>query len=183
MKKIVQIEECQEWERLTKRIKKQNKRKYFCNEEIEKSCIEPDIQPVYYNIGEFMSDNLYTNREMKCKTSNLEMANSSTISKKIGSEIKKGTHKIDAVLDLHGFTVDDAFYTLQRFIINEYSNNNRSLLIIVGKGNPYNVGNRISDKIHNWMNSRLIRDYIQYYDQSHIKHGGSGAFYVMLCRK
>ena len=74
--------------------------------------------------------------------------NNEKLSDKDKKEIKKKTHKIDKVIDLHGFTLENANKIVNEFINECYLSNVDKITIITGKGsrsknkeNPYQSEN------------------------------------------
>ena len=102
----------------------------------------------------------------------------------------KGQLEIDATLDLHGLTADQARMQLQIFVQNANRLGNRLLLIITGKGNKKTVDefNRprsgvLKSGVPEWLKTGPISDAILQVTQAHGKHGGGGAYYVYLRRQ
>jgi DNA-nicking Smr family endonuclease len=99
----------------------------------------------------------------------------------------KGQLEIDATLDLHGLTADQARAQLQTFIQNANRMGNRLLLIITGKGNKKSVdefgrprSGVLKSGVPEWLKTS---DAVLQVTQAHGKHGGGGAYYVYLRRK
>lgn len=99
----------------------------------------------------------------------------------------KGQLEIDATLDLHGLTADQARTQLHIFIQNANRIGNRLLLIITGKGNKKTVdefgrprSGVLRSGVPEWLKSS---DAVLQVTQAHGKHGGGGAYYVYLRRK
>lgn len=105
-------------------------------------------------------------------------------------KVRRGKLEIDAVLDLHGFTQDLAQSKLNAFIFGAVSNHCRCVLVISGKGSAANhhqhndfwVSPRgiIRNRLKDWLHEPSLRKYIAGVSQANPKHGGSGAFYVLL---
>tara|TARA_B100001996_G_C18554861_1_gene552330 strand:- start:266 stop:703 length:438 start_codon:yes stop_codon:yes gene_type:complete len=93
-------------------------------------------------------------------------------------------------LDLHGFTLDQANISVEKFIIESFNKGYRKLLIVTGKGsrsksydNPY-ISKKLSILKH------AIPDYIERNKNlsqkiikiipAEIRDGGEGAFYIFL---
>lgn len=100
---------------------------------------------------------------------------------------RKGEMDIDGRLDLHGFTRDEAREMVAGFIVSHYSRGSRFLLIITGKGTFHKAegerGGVLRDSFPGWLSEPDIRPYILAFDTAKARHGGSGAFYVLLRRK
>ena len=102
----------------------------------------------------------------------------------------KGQLDIDATLDLHGLTAEQARMQLQIFVQNANRMGNRLLLIITGKGNKKSVDefNRprsgvLKSGVPEWLKTGPISDLVLQVTQAAPKHGGGGAYYVYLRRK
>jgi len=93
-------------------------------------------------------------------------------------------------IDLHGFTLQEANKTIEKFINDSYDQNVSKIIVVTGKGlhssvekDPY-VSKDLSilkysvpDFIEN--NTDLMKKVIEIRD-AEIKDGGSGAFYILL---
>ena len=96
-------------------------------------------------------------------------------------------------IDLHGFTLQEANKTIERFINSSYDENVSKIIVVTGKGlhsntekDPY-ISKDLSilkysvpDFINN--NFELKKKIIEI-KNAEIKDGGSGAFYIFLKRK
>ena len=94
------------------------------------------------------------------------------------------------LIDLHGFTLEEANKKIEKFIKNAYENNIYKIIVVTGKGihsqnekNPY-VSKDLSilkysvpEFISN--NKNLINLIIKI-EEAKIEDGGSGAFYIYL---
>ena len=102
---------------------------------------------------------------------------------------KKITFKTRSI-DLHGYTLDDANKSIERFIIKSYQENINKLIVVTGKGihsqnekDPYaskdlsilkySVPEFIS-------NNKNLMKIIYEMKNAKIEDGGSGAFYIFL---
>lgn len=105
--------------------------------------------------------------------------------RKVFRQIKSGKTPINAKLDLHGYTQKEAFVLLEQFISSCFSNGKRIALIITGKG----TGTRgeslgvLRGNLPHWLNHPTLKPYVLSFCQSDIKHGGAGAFYVIIRKK
>ena len=112
---------------------------------------------------------------------------SSNMDRRSFQRLLKGQLEIDATLDLHGFTANQARSQLQIFIQNANRSGNRLLLIITGKGNKETIdefgrirSGILRSGVPEWLKQS---DAVLQVTQAHGKHGGSGAYYVYLRRK
>jgi DNA-nicking Smr family endonuclease len=94
-------------------------------------------------------------------------------------KLKSGKLHIDARLDLHGFTIDNAYHIVTDFIEKSISNNCKMLLIITGKGLHSN-NETIKDSLVKWFREPYFSNRIIKYTDAQTKHGGTGAVYVLL---
>ncbi|SEM49592.1 DNA-nicking endonuclease, Smr domain [Gemmobacter aquatilis] len=95
----------------------------------------------------------------------------------------------EARLDLHGMTVAEAHPELIRFILNGWSGGLRLVLVITGKGKPgpdfgpipqrYGV---LKHQVPQWLHMPPLGPCVLQVTEAHLKHGGSGAYYVYLRR-
>lgn len=97
-------------------------------------------------------------------------------------KIDRGKYFISDKLDLHGYSIDNAYCKLIDFIIKNYQAGNRCLLVITGHGNSTDKIETIKNSLNKWLNDTKVRNMILYYQQAIKKHGGKGAFYVLLRR-
>ncbi len=115
--------------------------------------------------------------------------------KLINKDFKPSTKKTPRIkhIDLHGYTLQDANKTIQKFINNSYNNGVSKIIVVTGKGlhsdvekDPY-VSKDLSilkysvpEFIEN--NTELMKKVFEIKD-AEIENGGSGAFYIFLKKK
>ena len=95
-------------------------------------------------------------------------------------QTRRGRVVIDVKIDLHDFTRDQAYEVLVRRIKRAYNRGFRCALVVTGKGK--NLEGVLRMSLAAWLSSPELRPMIANYAQAHIRHGGSGAFYVFLKR-
>ncbi len=95
----------------------------------------------------------------------------------------------EARIDLHGMTLDVAHPELIRFILNAHANGLRLVLVITGKGKPgVDTGpiprrtGILRQQVPHWLRQNPCAPAILQVTEAHLRHGGSGAFYVYLRR-
>lgn len=93
-------------------------------------------------------------------------------------QLKKGTFKIEKILDLHGETTNAARILLNEFLYNAQKENLKLVLVIHGKGV---LTCNDEPKIKNMVN-RILQNHqtVLAFCSSTPKHGGAGAVYVLL---
>lgn len=95
----------------------------------------------------------------------------------------------EARLDLHGMTLAEAHPELIRFVLNAQSAGLRLVLVITGKGKkaadhgpiPQRMG-ALRHQVPNWLRLPPLGPAVLQVAEAHLKHGGSGAYYVYLRR-
>jgi len=92
--------------------------------------------------------------------------------------LRGGKYNAEAVLDLHGMTIPQAKSALQQFIDQCHQDQIRHVLIIHGKGKPFTKP-IIKNKLNHWL--REIADVLAF-SSAQIRHGSTGAVYVLLKR-
>jgi DNA-nicking Smr family endonuclease len=101
--------------------------------------------------------------------------------------LSKGKRTPEAKLDLHGMTLAAAERAVTTFIADASSQNRRVVLIVTGKGLRLEggrvFGGRIRAEFAGWLDRAENRARIAGVRPAHPRHGGSGAFYVLLRRR
>ena len=102
----------------------------------------------------------------------------------------RGKIDIDATLDLHGMTAEQARSHLILFLQRAHMRGARLILVITGKGKRTHIDefNRpvsgvLRSSLPDWLRSGALSGIVLQVTQAHPKHGGKGAFYVYLRRK
>ncbi|MEQ8404919.1 MAG: Smr/MutS family protein [Oceanicaulis sp.] len=111
-------------------------------------------------------------------------------------KVRRGRVEVEARIDLHGLTSAKARRDLLRFLQRAQGNGVRQVLVITGKG----AGARALDRrkfepwepdspplpgvlrrsFAQWMSDPDFASLVSGYAEAHRRHGGSGAFYVMV---
>lgn len=109
--------------------------------------------------------------------------------RKAFTRMKRGKLAVEARIDLHGMTLDQAHPRLVSFIMNAHASGKRLVLVITGKGRrsaesgPIPVPHGIlKHQVPQWLRSGMLGHAVLQIAQAHQSHGGSGAFYVYLSR-
>lgn len=107
-----------------------------------------------------------------------------TLNIKQKKKLKKGQQKIDKVIDLHGYTIEQAYNGLINEITQAYNAEKRYLLIITGKGmRSENKENTLKRHVPSWLSGQELRPMISATSTASKNHGGEGALYVVLKKK
>ena len=108
-----------------------------------------------------------------------------------GRRLKQGRYQVEARLDLHGMTQEQAYYALMAFLVRSAEMDRRCVLIITGKGfrrlGEGGDGARetgiLRSLLPRWLNERANRERVLAVTEAQPKDGGGGAFYVLLRRR
>lgn len=110
-----------------------------------------------------------------------------TFDRDIDRGLSRGKVSPDAKLDLHGLTLAAAERAVARFLEDVAARDCRVVLIVTGKGLREEagrfVGGRIRSEFVGWLNRSENRARVRGVRPAHLRHGGSGAFYVLLRRR
>ncbi|MCR9265932.1 MAG: Smr/MutS family protein [Alphaproteobacteria bacterium] len=105
--------------------------------------------------------------------------------------VRRGRVDIDARIDLHGLTQAQALSSLRHFIAMAYAGGYRTVLVITGKGlkareresEPWDYPDEpgvLRRKLPEWLGLPEFRQQVSGCAPAHVRHGGSGAYYVTL---
>ncbi len=95
--------------------------------------------------------------------------------------LRDGTMRIDARLDLHGLTQSQAHEALSRFLSAEIGHGSRILLIVTGKGKG--CEGVLRARLPSWLETLPAAGMVRALRPAALRHGGDGAFYVLLKRR
>ena len=108
---------------------------------------------------------------------------------KTHGKMTRGKLAPESRIDLHGMTLAEAHPELIRFILNAQSHGLRLVLVITGKGKrrddsgpiPQRMG-ALRHQVPQWLRLSPLGPAVLQVTEAHLKHGGSGAYYVYLRR-
>lgn len=92
--------------------------------------------------------------------------------------LRRGQLEVEARLDLHGFTQREAYQQLCDFVQRCQRNDQRSVLVITGRGTRSE--GILRSMVPRWLAGPELGTKVSSYAVAHIRHGGEGAFYVLL---
>jgi len=95
--------------------------------------------------------------------------------------VKRGAYPIAYRLDLHGMHRSQAYDALREALETAYHGGERCLLVITGKGRE--GAGVLREELPRWLDDPAVSRYVLAYDVAQVKHGGQGAFYVLVKRK
>ncbi|MSP32174.1 MAG: DNA mismatch repair protein MutS [Pseudolabrys sp.] len=103
------------------------------------------------------------------------------LGRRMKQRVARGKEKIDARLDLHGFTQSEAHGALLRFLRSANARDARLVLVITGKGRGGEIG-VLRRQVPQWLGLPEFRDLVIGFEDAHAAHGGEGALYVRVRR-
>ncbi|MEM9221367.1 MAG: Smr/MutS family protein [Pseudomonadota bacterium] len=87
---------------------------------------------------------------------------------------------MEARLDLHGMTQQEAHGALIRFITGSHLASRQVVLVITGKGRGGEGAGILRRAVPHWLAGRELSPIVASYGPAHQSHGGAGALYVRL---
>ena len=112
----------------------------------------------------------------------------SDIDKQTFKRFKKEQLGVEAILDLHGMTSNEAYAAVCRFIISAYKNGKRTVIIVTGKGlehkeqDVFSLRGSLKQSVPQWLQSDELSTIILSVIHPSAKFGGDGALYILLRR-
>lgn len=114
------------------------------------------------------------------------------LGRRLRQRVARGREPIDARLDLHGFTQNEAHAALARFLRAAQADGAKTVLIVTGKGAGKLSEAHKSDggiergvlkrQVPLWLSLPEFRPLVVGFEVAHASHGGQGALYVRLRR-
>lgn len=105
----------------------------------------------------------------------------------VDRSLGRGKRAPEAKLDLHGMTLAVAERAVRRFLARSAEEGLRVVLVVTGKGWRQEDGRftegRIRGEFPGWLVRPDNRVHVRGYKAAHARHGGGGAFYVLLRRR
>lgn len=103
------------------------------------------------------------------------------LDRRSAERLKRGDMEIEADIDLHGMTQDQAHGALIAFIQRCWQAQRRCVLVVTGKGTQgYGV---LRAQVPRWLNQSPLRERILGFSYAQPRHGGDGALYVLIRRQ
>jgi len=130
------------------------------------------------------------------KSPELRAGEARGLDKRTAERLRRGQVPIEARIDLHGQTQEEAHRALSAFIAGAHKSGRRCVLVITGKGGPPGARNGSGEgvmpdrergvlrrAVPRWLNEPDLRPLILGFAQAQPAHGGAGALYVLLRRQ
>lgn len=111
------------------------------------------------------------------KKPELEHGRAPGLDRRTSERLRRGKLPIEATIDLHGMSRDDAHRALTAFITAHRLGGKRCVRVVTGKGRGI-----LKDAVPEWLNNAPLRGHILGFSYARRDDGGSGALYVLLKR-
>jgi len=105
------------------------------------------------------------------------------IDRRTAERLRRGQIAIEASVDLHGLTQDEAFLAIQSFLAESLAAGRRCVLVITGKGTARDGGGVLRSAVPRWLTEGAYREHLIGIAVAYPQHGGEGALYVLLRRQ
>ena len=172
----VNLEELQLWKEVTKNDKKI--KEYLDEKKAEK--ITKSLHEKVKNIPQKSTYPISSEDNKKKNNANEDLQ----INKSTLLRLKRGKINVEAKLDLHGYSKNNAKNVVKNFIRESVSNNFRCILIITGKKNTVlGASGVLRESLPSWLKDEDISYMSLANCFATIKDGGDGARYVLLRKK
>lgn len=117
--------------------------------------------------------------------------NAGGVDGRTAQKLARGQMPIDARLDLHGMRYEQAHHALLKFIDRAYAGGQRCVLVITGRGSRNEtdpelwyepISGILRRHLPLWLSEPVVAAKIIAVEQAQQRHGGQGAFYILLRR-
>jgi len=121
----------------------------------------------------------------------IEHGRAAGVDRRSAERLRRGRLPVEARLDLHGHTQDQAHAALDHFLGEAQARGLRCVLVITGKGTTTRAATGaatgasgvLRGQVPRWLNEPGNRARVLAFDYAQPKHGGLGALYVLMRRR
>ncbi len=106
------------------------------------------------------------------------LGDTACVERGIIKKLSTGMLPIEKSIDLHGYTIDQAYKVFYQSLYKALSQRIKLMLVITGKGDREKSS--IRSELMHWVNLPEISSHIVYITHASQRHGGEGAFYIVL---
>jgi DNA-nicking Smr family endonuclease len=99
------------------------------------------------------------------------------LDRRSAERLRRGERAIEARLDLHGMTQEEAHRALDAFVARAADGGKRCVLVITGKSGVLRAA------VPRWLNETPNRARLLAFSPAQPRHGGAGALYLLLRRR
>jgi DNA-nicking Smr family endonuclease len=112
----------------------------------------------------------------------LERGEIAGVDRRQAERLKRGRTAIEARIDLHGMTLENAHRRLTGFLERAQEDGKRAVLVVTGKGVREGTG-VIRAQVPRWLNEPRLRPLVLAFEYAQPKDGGMGALYILLRKR
>jgi DNA-nicking Smr family endonuclease len=105
------------------------------------------------------------------------------LDRRTAERLRRGALAIEARLDLHGMTQEEAHRALDAFLARAAQAGKRCVLVITGKGGRSSGDGVLRAAVPRWLNETPNRARLLAFTPAQPQHGGAGALYLLLKRR
>ncbi|HEV2550387.1 MAG TPA: Smr/MutS family protein [Stellaceae bacterium] len=105
------------------------------------------------------------------------------LDRRTAERLRQGALPIEARLDLHGMTQEEAHRALDAFLARAAAAGKRCVLVITGKGGRSSGDGVLRAAVPRWLNEPPNRARLLAFVLAQPPHGGAGALYILLKRR
>jgi DNA-nicking Smr family endonuclease len=105
------------------------------------------------------------------------------VDRRLAQRLHRGDYAVQAYIDLHGHTVEEAKVAVDQFLTAAYAAGQRCVLLIHGRGRN-SKDNRpvLKEQVRIWLSHGRLSRLVLAFATAPITNGGAGAVYVLLRR-
>ena len=105
------------------------------------------------------------------------------VDRRLAQRLHRGDYAVQAHLDLHGHTVEEAKVVVNRFLTSAYAVGQRCILLIHGRGlNSKDNKPVLKEQVRIWLSHGRLSRLVLAFATAPLTNGGAGAVYVLLRR-
>lgn len=105
------------------------------------------------------------------------------VDRRLAQRLHRGDYAVQAHLDLHGHTVEEAKVVVDRFLTAAYAVGQRCILLIHGRGlNSKDNKPVLKEQVRIWLSHGRLSRLVLAFATAPLTNGGAGAVYVLLRR-
>jgi DNA-nicking Smr family endonuclease len=105
------------------------------------------------------------------------------VDRRLAQRLHRGDYAVQAHIDLHGHTVEEAKVIVERFVTAAYATGQRCILLIHGRGlNSKDNRPVLKEQVRIWLSHGRLSRLVLAFATAPVTNGGAGAVYVLLRR-
>lgn len=113
----------------------------------------------------------------------LRVGEAADLDRRTMDRLRRGQLRVEARLDLHGHTQDEAQSALIDFLRRAQIAGKRCVVVITGRGRMGQGGGVLRSQTPRWLNLPSLRPMVLGFATAQPKDGGAGAMYVLLKKR